>query len=259
MNQPNEGSDGGFMEGVPGSKGIFVAPPGHLLWARDYKQLEIRIRAARSRDANLMTAVTSKDGPHVDFQNRIKEMTGRTIAKVAAKQGNFNAAYGGHIDMLRTILQKQRVFMEDDDLALIVDANKAAYAGAYAYDEAVIARARLTGYSETAFGRRRYDEDIFNGDKRVALHAERALLNHVTQGTAADMLKIAMRLTVPVLKHYKAHMALQIHDELMGWSPEESIEEFCYNLDLAVLPVQLPGVTFEMDGGYGRTWKEAKP
>ena len=89
------------------------------------------------------------------------------------------------------------------------------------------------------------------------MHAERALLNHVTQGTAADMLKIAMRLAVPVLKHYGGHMALQIHDELLGWAPEDVVEEFCYNLDIALRPVQLPGVFFELEGGYGRTWKDA--
>lgn len=259
MNQPNEGSDGGFMEGVAGSKNIFVAPPGNMIWAFDYKQLEIRIRAARSRDPNMLAAILSPDGMHVDFQHRILAMTGKYIAKVAAKQGNFNAAYGGHIDMLRTILQKQRVFMSDDDLLTIVDVNKEEYKGAYAYDAWVIEQARVNGYSETAFGRRRYDDDIRNPDQRIALHAERALLNHVTQGTAADVLKIGMKFIVPVLKYYGAHLALQIHDELLGWCPADRIEAFCADVVWALAPVQIASdVALEVEGGYGRTWHDAK-
>lgn len=260
QNQPNEGADGGFMEGVPGAKPIYVAPAGNLLWARDYKQLEMRIAAARSHDANLTAAVLSKDGPHVDFQTRIFNMTGAHIAKVAAKQGNFNAQYGGHTDMLRTILHKQRVFMSDDDLAVVVEAHKAAYPGYYAYGDAVAAWAEINGgYSETAFGRRRYDEDVFSLDQRTRLGAQRALLNHTIQGTAADMLKIAMRVAVPVLKHYGAHLALQVHDELEGWCPEDRIHDFLADFDRAISVVQLPGMKFEVDGGYGRSWVEAKP
>lgn len=261
MNQPNEGNDGGFMEGVPGSKGIFVAPPGHLIWALDYKALEMRITADLSGDENMRAAVMSADGPHIDFQQRIFALSGLKIAKVGAKQGNFNAAYHGKEDMLRTILQKQRVFLTDEELHIIVESYDKAYPGIRRYDDSIISWAKLHGYSQSAFGRRRYDEDIFDNDRRISGHAERALVNHAKgQGTAADMLKIAMRLAVPVLKHYGAHMALQIHDEIMGWAPADTIEEFMYNLRLAIAPVQLSGaVLFEVDGGYGRTWKEAKP
>ena len=258
QNQPNEGADGGFMEGVPGAKPIYVAPPGHVLWARDYKQLEIRIAAARSGDMNLRAAVLSVDGPHVDFQNRIFAMTGQRIAKVAAKQGNFNAQYGGHVDMLRTILQKQRVFMPDEDLAVVVETHKAAYPEYYTYGDQVTRFAEMNGgYSQTAFGRRRYDEDIFSHDQRAQMHAQRALLNHTIQGTAADVLKIGMKLIVPVLRYYGAHLALQVHDELEGFCPAENIEPFLADLDRVLAAVQLPGMTLELDGGYGRTWAEA--
>lgn len=257
QNQPNDGF--GFMEGVQGLKPMYIAPLGCLMWAWDYKQLEIRIAAARSHDPNLLEAVQSEDGPHVDFVNRIYAMTGQRIAKVAAKQGNFNAQYGGYTDMLRTILQKQRVFMSDEDLLTVVEAHKEAYAGYHSYTEQVVAFAQSSGYSETAFGRRRYDDDVFSNDTRTRLHAQRALINHTIQGTAADMLKIAMRLAVPVLQYYGAHMALQVHDELMGWCPEDVIEDFCADVQRAIAPVQLPGVEFGVDGGYGRSWKDAKP
>lgn len=262
MNQPNEGADGGFMEGVPGAKSIFIAPPGHVLWARDAKALEMRIQAARSRDAALIEAVMSKDGPHVDFQNRILRMSGKSLPKVAAKQGNFNAAYGGWRDMLRTILQKQRIFMSDADLDLIVNSHKESYPGYYEYGEQVVEYAKVNGgWSETAFGRRRYEPDIFSADQRTALAAQRSLQNHTIQGTGADMLKIGMRFAVPVLKHYGAHMALQIHDEIEGWCPEDVIEYFEHDLEAQLSLVQLntPGIVFEYDGGHGRSWRDAKP
>jgi DNA polymerase-1 len=162
--------------------------------------------------------------------------------------------------MLRTILQKQRVFMDDDNLAVVVEAHRSAYPGYYQYGEQVAAWADINGgYAETMFGRRRYDEDVFSADTRTRLHAQRALLNHTIQGTAADMLKIAMRLAVPVLKYYGAHLALQVHDELEGWCDQEVIEPFLADFDRAISVVQLPGMVFEVDGGYGRTWKEAKP
>ena len=261
MNQPNEGNDDGFMADVPGSKGIFVAPrPDQVMWARDYKGLEMRITASMSGDENMRAAVMSADGPHVDFQTRIYEHSGLRIAKVGAKQGNFNAAYGGYLDMLRTILQKQRVFLPDDDLMVIIESYDKAYPDIKPYDQAIIERARRLGYSQSAFGRRRYDDDIFSNDRRISGHAERALINHEKgQGTAADMIKIAMRLSVPVLKYYDAHMCLQVHDEMVGWCDADIAEEFLFNFDRAIAPVQLPGVLFEVDGGYGRTWRDAKP
>lgn len=242
-------------------KEIFVAPKGTKLWARDYKQLEVRIAAARSKDTAMIGAAMSAEGLHVDFQNRILAMSGKHIAKVAAKQGNFNAAYGGYTDMLRTILQKQRVFLPDEDLQLICDTHKEAYPNYYRYGDSVIAWAHINGYSETAFGRRRYDPDVFSADTRTRLAAERALINHTIQGSGADMLKLAMKFAVPVLKYYGAHLASQVHDELVGWCNEDVIEPFLQDLDRAIAPIQILGtaVRFETDGGYGDTWKEAKP
>lgn len=252
------GGDGLNFQNQPGDiRDIFIAPPGCVVWAYDYDQLEVRIAAARSADAAQLEAVLSGD-PHQDFVDRIFGLTGQTIARVAAKQGNFNAAYGGHVDMLRTILQKQRVFLDDDSLLTIVEAHKMAYPDYYRYGEDVVRFAKMTGYSETAYGRRRYDDDLFSSDNRTALHAERALINHTIQGTAADMLKIAMRLAVPVLKKYGAHLAIQAHDELEGWVPAEAAADFDREMKAVLGSLTLPGMQFSVSGGYGRTWDEAK-
>ena len=238
------------------TKEIFVAPPGMVVWAKDYSQLELRIAAARSQDVGLLAAVNGGD-PHGHFQQRIFDLSGRQISRTAAKQGNFSAAYGGGKDMLNTILQKQRVFLGEDDLQTIVDAHKEAYPAYYAYGEQVVAWARTHGYSETAFGRRRYDSDIFSADNRTRLGAERALINHTIQGTGADILKLAMKFIQPVLKHYGAHMALQIHDEMEGFCPEGTVDALLAGIDDVTANLQLPGVTLAMSGGYGKTWADA--
>ena len=257
QNQPNEGADGGFMEGVPGAKPIFVAPHGQVVWAKDYSQLEMRIAASLSGDPAFLAAVNGGD-PHSDFQRRILELSGKQIPRVGAKQGNFMSLYGGRADMLRTILAKLRVHMPDEDTELIVKSHEAAYPGLYLFDQQVIDYARVTGYSVTAFGRRRYDDDINSTDPRARGHAERALVNHAKgQGTAADLLKLAMALVVPVLKQYGAHMTLQIHDELVGYCDAEVVEPFLAAVDQATSVLQLPNVTLSMSGGYGKTWADA--
>ncbi len=252
-------SSGGVnLQNQPTSiRSIFTAPPGCVTWALDYNQLEIRIAAARSGDPGMIAAALSGDF-HGVFQRKIHEFSGQMIEKVAAKQGNFNANYGGYIDMLRTILQKQRVFLDDETLLLIVDAHKKAYPGWYTYGEDVVRFAQMTGYSETAYGRRRYDDDIRSADNRTALGAQRALINHTIQGTAADMLKIAMRLCVPVLQKYGAHLAIQAHDELEGWVPVEAAEAFMAGMKVVLSSLTLPGMTFSVSGTYGATWDEAK-
>lgn len=170
-----------------------------------------------------------------------------------------SGAYGGHADVARTILNKQRIFVPDDLLVQIAEARREIYARYHQAGDEIVEFAKLTGYAETAFGRRRYDPDIHSRDQKTALHARRALINHrLGQGTAADMVKIAMNLAVPVLKHFDAHLAHQKHDELAGWVRPEQGDAFLAALDAALAPVTLPGVTFEWSGGLGRTWADAK-
>lgn len=252
-------SSGGVnLQNQPSSiRTIFSAPRDRAVWCVDYSQLELRIAAVKSGDVALTEFLKSGD-PHGMFQQKIKELTGVDITRTAAKQGNFNASYGGHVDMLRTILQLQRAFPSDQELQAVVDAHKATYVQYHQYTEDVIQFARLSGYAETSMGRRRYEPDIYSGDQRLSLHAGRALVNHTIQGSAADMLKQAMALTVPVLRKYNAHMAIQAHDEMEGWVEERAARDFIHDLRVACAPAALPGLDFPIKWGVGATWKEAK-
>lgn len=252
------GGDGLNFQNQPGDiRDIFIAPAGHVVWAYDYNQLEIRIAAARSGDPAMIAAALSGDFHRASQQN-IYQLTGQWIEKPVAKQRNFNANYGGYLDQLRNILQKARIFISDELLLLLTETHKQEFPAWYTYGEDVVKFARMTGCAETAYGRRRYDDDLFSSDNRAALHAERALINHTIQGTAADMLKIAMRLAVPVMRKYGAHLAIQAHDELEGWVPEEAAADFDREMKAVLSSLTLPGMTFSVSGGYGRTWDEAK-
>ncbi len=252
--------EAGNLQNQPGDiRAIFTGPPGTLFWALDYSGLEIRIAAARSQDPAMVATLAAGGDLHDDFRLRIAELTGVDVPRGVAKQGNFNAQYGGYADQLGSILAKQRAHLPRETLVAMADAHRTAYAVYHAYGERVVAEARGNGgYSETLWGRRRYDPDINAFDDRVRGHAERALINHTIQGTAADILKKAMVLAVPILRHFDAHLSLQVHDELAGWVTEEAAEPFIAAMRAVMESVRLPGLGLAVEGGVGRTWEDAK-
>ena len=194
---------------------------------------------------------------HDGFRHDVLQRTQINVDRRFAKQANFSGAYGGHADMLITILNKQRAFLDYETAKLIADIRRETFPLSYLYGEAVVAQARSNGgYSETYFGRRRVDKDLFAPDKQTQGHAERALINHTIQGTAADVLKIAMLQAVPILFKYGAHLALQVHDEICGFVPEGVADAFVAELKTMMESIQLPGVQLRADGGVGDNWDQ---
>lgn len=266
--------DAGNLTNQPGDiRSMFSAPKGMKFWSRDFSGLELNIMASMSQDPTMMRILGAtcyapddegecphdpKCGDlHDGFRHDILERTQINVDRRFAKQANFSGAYGGHADMLITILNKQRAFLDYETAKLIADIRRETFPLSYMYGEAVVAQARANGgYSETYFGRRRVDKDLFAPDKQTQGHAERALINHTIQGTAADVLKIVMLQVIPLLFKYKAHLALQVHDEICGWVPEEVAEQFDAELAIVMGAVQLPGVTLRTEGGIGDTWDE---
>lgn len=253
-------SSGGVnLQNQPASiRDIFCAPDGYVIWCMDYSQLEYRIGAAMSGDKAMIDDINSGD-PHAATQLRIKELTGVDIGRTAAKGVNFGGSYGGHVDALRRTLARQRAFMDEATMQAAVNTRKEAYPDYYAYGERIVEFGKLSGYAETYFGRRRYDEAIQSSDKKTVDHVGRAFINHALgQGTAADMLKQAMVLAVPVCQKYGAHIAIQAHDELEGWVAPAVAVDFLKELTATLASVTVPGISFPISCGYGATWGEAK-
>jgi DNA polymerase I-like protein with 3'-5' exonuclease and polymerase domains len=265
--------DAGNLQNQPGDiRDIFTAPPGCLFWSLDYKNLEMNIAAGLSGDPSMIEVLSMvchapEDGEcphspkcgdmHDDFQLRIKARTGQDVGRRAAKAGNFLSQYGGHADQLGVAMAKERAFLEYEVLKLIVETHREAYPAYYGLGRTTIETAKMNGgHSETHFGRWRIDSDLFSPDSQMRGHAERALFNHVIQGTAADILKLAMKLAVPVLRHYGAHLSMQVHDELCGWVPEGVAEPFIATMRAIMESIRIPNIALKVEGGAGRTWAD---
>ncbi|MHC5058595.1 MAG: DNA polymerase, partial [Planctomycetota bacterium] len=259
--------DAGNLQNQPGDiRATFTAPKGYRFWSLDYSGLELNVMAAMSQDSAMLrvlgTTCPSEEDEcphdpkcgdlHDAFRADVLARTGVAIERTAAKQGNFSGAYGGGADMLVTILGKARAHVDYDTAKLIAETRRETFPASYRYSEAVIAKARTNGgysetfYSETFYGRRRYDPDLWSSDRQAQAHAERALINHTIQGTAADILKIAMMQVLPTVLQYGAHVSMQVHDELVGVCPIEGADEFIAEVSAIMESIRLPGVDLKV-------------
>ena len=238
---------------------IFVAPPGYDFWSFDYTGLELHLAAAISGDPTMLRALTTPGRDlHTEFQNSITRLTGKDVGRVPAKTANFEQLYGGRAKKLVQILAKQRAFIDLKTAETIVDAHENTFPGYHRWAREVVAQSRERGYSETLWGRRRYLPDLYSPDSEARSHAERAAVNHVIQGTAADLVKMAMVRCVPILRKYGAHLAIQAHDEVCGWLPKDADHDgFEAEMKAALVDVVLPrGLKLKVAGGIGDSWDE---
>lgn len=236
----------------------FVPPSGHELVSLDYSALELRVAAAVSQDPVMLAILNAGDDIHAFMQSRILEETGIKVTRTGAKNANFNLRYGGSGDMLVTIAAKERAFLPYEVAEKIVEVDRNTYQGYWKWYEGVVDSARKNGYSESLWGRRRYNADLNSRDNTRRAHAERAAANMVVQGTAADIIKIAMRRLVPVIQTYAAHLAIQVHDELVFWVPDANVSKFLQAAKAIMESVELPGIKLKVEGNAGRNWAEAK-
>lgn len=255
-------------------RNIYVPPKGMKFWSYDYSGLELRIAANGSGDPRMIQVLTElcpdpdvngkcthrpKHGDmHDQFRVYIEDTSGRTLARVPAKTGNFEQLYLGGVSQLGRILAKERIFLPRDVLELIVKSHGELYERYHEYAQELIDFGHRNGYTETWYGRRRYVPELFSADLGTVGHGERACVNQPTQGTAADIIKQAMvELQRSVLPYFGAHLAIQVHDELDGWIRDDSdlvvfdreVKKVMENYDIG--PVKL-----FVDGGIGDNWDE---
>ena len=235
----------------------FIAPPGYRVVSADYSQIELRIMAHLSRDATLLAAFASGEDVHRRTASEVfavppEQLTSeqRRYAKVI----NFGLIYGMSAFGLAAALGVERSAAQQ-----YMDRYFARYPGVAEYMRRTRETARQQGYVETVFGRRLFTVDInaSNGQRRQG--AERAAINAPMQGTAADLIKLAMISVRRWLTQEKLGTALvmQVHDELVLEVPEAEVALIKHELPLLMAGVAKLDVPLAVDVGVGANWDEA--
>jgi DNA polymerase-1 len=235
----------------------FIAPPGALLIAADYSQIELRVLAHLSGDPALIDAFTAGQDIHARTAAEVFDVLPGTVTadmRRAAKVINFGILYG---------MGPQRLAGElgiSQSQAQQYIANYfERYAGVRRYMEGVLAAARECGFVTTLLGRRRPIPELRSRERGVAQAAERVATNTPIQGTAADLIKLAMVAVERRLADggLSGGMILQVHDELLLEVAEADLEaaRTAVREEMeGVLPLAVP---LRVDVGVGRTWAEA--
>jgi len=234
----------------------FVAAPSCVLVSADYSQVELRILAHLSQDDRLLTAFREDKDIHAAtaaevFGVPITEVTPdkRRVAKVV----NFGILYG-----MSGYGLEQATELSREQAAQFIAAYFQRYPGVKSYLESTKQKARERGYVETVMGRRRYIPDLDSGNRQVREAAERMAINMPVQGTAADIIKVAMvNLQREIDRRgLKSRLILQVHDDLLLESPLEEAEQARSLLKEIMSGAMQLSVPLKVDVKVGRNWGE---
>ena len=235
----------------------FVPEDGYIFFSADYSQIELRLMAHLSRDKNMIADFHSGNDIHAATASKIfgvdiKDVTREMRAR--AKTANFGIIYG-----ISAFGLSERLTIGRKEAKELIDGYFDSYPGVRKYMDESISKAREKGYVTTMFGRRRYVRDIHSRNQVVRGNAERNAINAPLQGTAADIIKIAMVRIHEKFKarKYKSKMILQVHDELIFEvyeSEQEDVRELVLHEMSNAASLE---VTLKVDWGTGKNWHEA--
>ena len=235
----------------------FIPEPGCLFFSADYSQIELRVMAHLSGDKNMIEAFREGYDIHAATAARIYKEDINDVTRdqrTKAKRANFGIIYG-----ITVLGLAERLEISRDEAKQLIDGYFETFPQVHAYMEKAKELAREHGYAETFFHRRRYLPDITSHNATVRNFAERNAINAPIQGSAADIIKIAM---VRIFERFrreeiKSKMILQVHDELnFSVLPEEKerVEKIVLEEMQNAYPLQVPLVA---DSGWGENWLEA--
>ncbi len=235
----------------------FIAEPGHQLLSADYSQIELRIMAHISEDASLLGAFERGDDVHCATAAEIFSIETDAVSSEQrryAKVINFGLIYGMSAFGLAGNLGITREAAKN-----YIDRYFARYPGVARYMQETREKAKAQGYVETVFGRRLWLAEINspNGPRRQG--AERAAINAPMQGTAADLIKLAMVAVQDWLdqEHLQSRLIMQVHDELIVEAPDAEVELLREHLPRLMAGVAQLRVPLIAEVGVGRNWDEA--
>ena len=239
-------------------KTAFSAGEGCVFLAVDYSQIELRLLAHLSGDEHLVRAFNEGEDFHAETAARV---FGVPVSEVTpglrsrAKAVNFGIVYGQQAYGLSQSLRISMAEARD-----MIDRYYEAYPGVRTFLDNVVARAKQTGYAETMYGRRRHIPELKAKNPQLRGFGERTAMNHPMQGTAADIIKIAMARVSRRLEEegFAAHMILQVHDELDFECPVDEVEHLTAMVRDVMEHVVDLRVPLIAEASTGITWADAK-
>ncbi len=226
-------------------------------FSSDYSQIELRVLAHITHDQNLQAAFKDNEDIHASTARRIFRLA--PDAEVTpnmrrqAKAVNFGIVYG-----ISDFGLSQNIGITRKQARTFIDTYFEEYPGVKQYMEDIVASAKEKGYVETIAHRRRYLPDINARNFNQRSFAERTAMNTPIQGSAADIIKIAMIKMEDAIKDMQATMLLQVHDELIFEAPAQEIatlEKLVPSVMDSAVKLEIP---LKVESHYGNTWYEAK-
>src|SRR5579884_1284733 len=239
-------------------RAAFVPEPGWKLIAADYSQIELRLLAHMSHDERLLAAFRSGEDIHTRTAAEVFHVLPELVTpdmRRSAKAVNFGIVYGQTAFGLATSLGIDR-----KEADLYIRRYFELYSGVRKFIDETIAHVRQCGYALTLFGRRRPIPDMNSRNPNARGFAERTAVNTPLQGTAADLIKLAMINIDRILteQNLAARMLLQVHDELLFEAPPEEAERVAALVKREMEQVHALDVPLVVDVGIGENWRDAK-
>jgi DNA polymerase I len=238
-------------------QGFIVGPGYECLLTADYSQIELRIMAHLSEDQALAAAFSSGHDFHAATAGRVfgvapQEVTPELRSKVKAM--NYGLAYG-----LSAYGLSQQLRISPDEARGYMDEYFEQFGGVRDYLRNIVAKARMDGYTQTMLGRRRYLPDLTSDNRQRREMAERMALNAPIQGSAADIIKVAMLAASIELRTagLRSRMLLQVHDELLFEVAPGELEAVQSLVRVAMGGAAELTVPLEVSMGWGRSWADA--
>lgn len=237
---------------------FFIAEDGYSIIDADYSQIELRVLAALSDDKNMIEAFNSGTDIHSATASKVFNVPLENVLpehRSKAKAVNFGIVYGiGAFSLAKDIKSTRQ------EADTFIKSYLALYPGVDTYMNKCIADAKQTGYSETYFSRRRYLPELSSSNGMIRSFGERVARNMPIQGTAADIIKIAMIKVHRRLKaeYPEARLIMQVHDELMAEAPERDAPAVAKIIKEEMENTVKLSVILKADTAIGKSWYDAK-
>lgn len=238
-------------------RGAFVANPGNKIISADYSQIELRLIAEISDETNMIQAFQNGEDIHASTASKLFKVPLNEVTKIQrsqAKTVNFGIIYGQGAFALA-----EQTGLSRAEAKQLIDSYYETYPKLKEFMAEQVKKARERGYVETILGRKRHLQDINSNNFVVRSHAERNAVNAPIQGSAADIIKIAMINIDKVFRKEKlqSKMLLQVHDELVFETPENEVEVATYLIKTEMENAVETEVPLLVEVGVGNNWLEA--